>query len=97
MINEDKQNLNIGGQNGPWWKPGVKIFSEVSTWIFVPIILALTAGKALDKHYGTGHLFLLVLAGIGFFITSFGIFRTVRKYVKSQKQQSAEEVENNNL
>ena len=38
---------------GPWWKPGVELFSEISTWIIVPIVLALVFGKMLDAHYGT--------------------------------------------
>jgi F0F1-type ATP synthase assembly protein I len=65
----------------------MQIFSEVSSWIAVPIILALIAGKALDKHYGTKPTMLLVSAGIGFLVTAFGIFRTVRNYMKKIKGQ----------
>ncbi|OGI61243.1 hypothetical protein A2814_00550 [Candidatus Nomurabacteria bacterium RIFCSPHIGHO2_01_FULL_38_19] len=70
------------------WIPAVQIFSEISTWIAVPIILALIAGKALDGRYGTKPLWLLILAGVGFLVTSFGIFRTVRNYMKKFPDQS---------
>ena len=78
-------------KNSIWWKPAVEIFSEISTWIAVPIILALIAGKALDNHYGTKPWMLLILAGVGFLISSFGIVRTVKRYMK----KITEEIEKN--
>ena len=93
FVYKDKQNLN---QGEPWWKPGVQIFSEVSTWIVVPIILALIAGKALDKHYGTKPLMLLVLAGIGFLISSYGIVKAVKKYSVKIKKDLPRQIENKN-
>ena len=80
---EEKQGFN----DGPWWKPGVQILSEVSTWIVVPIILALIVGKALDNHYGTKPIIFLSFAGFGFLITCFGMFRVVKNYMKKIKGQ----------
>lgn len=73
-------------QIGPWWKPAVEIFSEISTWIVVPIVLALVGGKALDAHYGTKPIIFFSLAGFGFLITCFGIFRIVKNYIKKLKE-----------
>lgn len=81
-MNENRQNLN---NNDPWWKPGVEIFSQVSVWIVVPIILALVFGKMLDAYYGTKPIIFLVLAGLGFLFSCFGIIRVVRKYIKEMK------------
>ena len=78
-------------KNKIWWKPAVQIFSEISSWIAVPIILALIAGKALDKHYGTKPWMLLILAGVGFLISSYGIVRSVKRFIEKTK----EEVEKN--
>ena len=81
-------NKDIKQQNsGPWWKPAMQIFSEVSTWIAVPIILALIAGKALDQRYDTKPLMLLVLAGIAFLISAYGIVQSVRNYAKKIKEK----------
>ncbi len=92
FVDENKQNLNQGGapRQGEvnWWKPGVQIFSEISTWIFAPIILALIGGKALDAHYGTKPLMLLILAGLGFLISSFGIARAVKNYMQKLKEKT---------
>ncbi len=86
VSNENNQNSNAS--NGPWWKQGVALFSEISTWIVVPMILALVAGKALDKHFGTKPLWLLILAGAGFLITAYGMVKTIRQYaVKIKKEE----------
>ncbi len=81
---ETEENKN---KKGIWWKPAVEIFSEISTWIAVPIILALIAGKALDKHYGTAPWMLLILAGIGFLVSSYGIVRSVRRFVEKTQEE----------
>ncbi|MFA5931908.1 MAG: AtpZ/AtpI family protein [Candidatus Paceibacterota bacterium] len=92
MINEDKNNLNNdlpaspsglprnGG--GPWWKPAMQIFSEVSTWIVVPVVLALIFGKMLDAHYGTKPIIFLSLTGVAFLFSCFKIFYVVKDYMK---------------
>lgn len=77
-MGEDKKNFN----NGPWWKPAVVIMSEVSTWIVVPIVLALIFGKMLDAHYGTKPTIFLILVGIAFLFSCFRIFYTVKNYIK---------------
>ena len=79
-MKENKENSNSGS---PWWKPAAEMFSEVSMWIVLPIVLALVLGKALDSHYGTKPTIFLSLAGFGFFITCFGMFRVVKNYIKN--------------
>ena len=79
-MEENKQNLN--NNSGPWWKQGVQVFSQVSVWIIVPILLALFVGKALDAHFGTKPIIFLVLAGMGFLFSCFGIMRVIKKYIK---------------
>jgi hypothetical protein len=85
VINEDKNSFNGGlprNGGGPWWKPAMEILSEVSTWIVVPIVTALVAGKALDTHYGTKPVIFLALTGFGFLVTCFGMYRIVKNYIK---------------
>lgn len=82
MVEEDGKS-----KKGIWWKPAFEIFSEVSTWIAVPVILALISGKALDKYFGTKPVMLLVCVGISFLISSFGIVQAVKKYVIKVKKE----------
>jgi len=78
-MDENKQNSNNGG---PWWKPAMQILGDVSTWIVVPIVLALIVGKALDSRFGTKPIIFLCLAGFGFLVTCFGMFRVIKNYIK---------------
>lgn len=82
MSKENKKNFN----GEPWWKPGMQILSEVSTWIVAPIILALIGGKALDNHYNTKPYFFFILIGVAFLVTAYGIVKAVRSYMKTLKE-----------
>ncbi len=74
MINEPKKKID--------WKPAFEIFTRVSSWVVVPIILALVVGEELDTHFGTKPWVFLSLTIFGFFISSYGIVRVVTKYIK---------------
>ncbi len=81
MVNgnlDEKGGLNSGGE--PWWKPGVALFSEVTTWIAWPIIVALIAGKWLDGHFDTKPKIFLALALLAFIISAWNIYKIVKKY-----------------
>ncbi len=79
VMNEDKKKLD--------WKPAFELFGEVSTWIIVPIVLALIVGKALDKHYGTDPWIFLGLTGLSFILSLYGIIKVVNKYIKKIQEQ----------
>ena len=101
---EKSQKDELNRKKNIWWKPAFEIFSEVSTWIIVPIIIALIAGKALDRHYGTSPWLLITLSVISFFFSSYGIVKTVRKYMnkitrdmKDELNSSSGEKKENNI
>lgn len=82
-MNENKKKLD--------WKPAFQIFGQVSTWVVVPIILALIIGKMLDAHYGTDPWIFLGFTGLGFLVSSYGIVRVVGKYIKAIEKESKRE------
>lgn len=88
--NSKQQNITGYGQ-GPWWKPAMQVFSEISTWILVPIVLALILGKYLDKRYDTQPVLLLVSAGLAFIFSGYGIVKTVKEFQKKVKEQEKQE------
>ena len=73
-----------------WWAPAVALFGEVSGWIIVPIVIALIFGRMLDAHYGTRPIFFLLLAGLGFLFSCFGIVRVIGKYMREIKKIAEE-------
>src|SRR5438105_1930773 len=92
MEGENNQNLNT---KGPWWKPAVQIFSDVSTWIAVPIVLALIFGKMLDAHFGTKPVIFLCLVGFSFLVSCVGIYKVVKNYMKKLQNTEKENSQNN--
>jgi len=80
-MNENNKKLD--------WKPAFEIFSRISTWIIVPIILALIFGKMLDTYYGTKPIMFLILAGLGFLFSCVGIIHVVKNYMKKLKEISS--------
>lgn len=60
----------------------MQIFSEVSTWIVVPIVLALIIGKILDARFGTKPIIFLLLAGAAFLFSCFKIVKIIKNYMK---------------
>lgn len=85
-IIQKPNNKNLPNQNEPWWKPAVEIFSKISTWIVVPIVLALIIGKKLDAHFDTQPWIFLGLALFGFLISCYGIFKEITKYIQKIKK-----------
>ena len=84
---EDKPN----GVSGPWGKQAATLWGEISTWIVVPIVGALVFGKMLDKRFETEPIIFLSLAGLGFLVTCYGIFRIVKNYLKEIKETEKKE------
>ncbi len=77
------------GKNDIWWKTGVQIFSDISTWIIVPVILALIIGKYLDNKYNTKPWIFFILIILSFLLSAYGIVKTVKKYkIKLERQDS---------
>ena len=77
---------NNKNNNKIWWKPAFEIFSEISTWIAVPIILAVIAGKALDNHYHSTPWMLIGFVIVAFLISSYGIVKAVKQYAARIKK-----------
>ena len=92
FVEENQQNSN---RKGAWWAPAMQLMGDVSTWIVVPIVLALVFGKMLDTHFGTKPIIFLTLAGFAFLVTCFGIFRIMKNYMKKLKESEKAETKNN--
>jgi len=70
-----------------WWKPGVILFTKVSIYIAIPIIVALYVGKFLDNKYNTAPWIFLVLTFISFIISIVSIWRFISKYIDELKEK----------
>lgn len=85
MENESKRQ--------PWWKPALTVFSQISGWIVVPLLLALIIGKKLDTHFGTAPWIFLGATALGFAVSSFGIVRTAFAYIRDIAKDNGKSIE----
>ena len=85
-INQQNSNDLPRQGGGPWWKPAVELMSQVSTWIVVPIILAVIFGKMLDARFGTKPTLFLVCIALSFLLSCYGIVKVIRKYNEKLKE-----------
>ncbi len=80
---ESKKDIN----KIPWWQPSLILFSRLSGWIAVPVVLAVYLGKWLDLKYGTDPWLFLLSVGVAFGISSYGIIRdSLREMKRIEKE-----------
>ncbi len=71
----------------PWWRDGVIIFTKVSAYIAIPIIIASFTGEYLDKKYNTNSLIFYILITIAFFCTIYLIYKETRIYKRKIEKE----------
>ncbi|MEI7810477.1 MAG: hypothetical protein WCI41_02890 [bacterium] len=82
-----EQNKDISNKDGVWWKPIMFFYVRATSWIAIPLIIAVLAGNYVSSTIGSQTLFFaIVMAGFG--ITCFGIYREIRKYKKDLEKEN---------
>jgi len=70
------------------WVGPVKIAARLSSWIIFPVIAGFLLGSYLDKKYDSSPKWFLIVIGVSFVISMFGLVKnTIEEYKK---------IENNN-
>jgi len=77
-----EQNSNNSNKNDVWWKPIMFFYVKTTSWIIIPLILAVLVGSYASKSTGSQTL-LFILVMVGFGISCFGTYREIKKYKKS--------------
>lgn len=71
----------------PWWRDGVIIFTKVSSYIAIPIIIASLLGKFLDKKYHTENLLFYIFIAFAFLSTIYLIWKEMKIYKKKIEKE----------
>ncbi|MEI6580581.1 MAG: hypothetical protein WCO07_00195 [bacterium] len=79
-----EQDSNNSNKNWALWKPVVVFYVKTTSWIIIPLILAVFLGKYVSESIGSQFIFFICLM-IGFGITCFGIYREINQYKKDLK------------
>jgi len=70
MPEKDQKN-----KSADWVEP-LKIATRLSAWIGFPVALGYLLGSYLDKKYNSSPKWFLIVIGISFFISMFGLVRS---------------------
>jgi membrane protein DedA with SNARE-associated domain len=60
----------------PWWQDALSIFTKLSGWVILPLLLGFTLGRWLDSHYQSGSKWFFICIGVAFIVFTYGM--TVR-------------------
>jgi F0F1-type ATP synthase assembly protein I len=65
------------------WIGPMQIFARLSVWIVFPVLIGLFLGKWLDRKYNSEPKWFLIVMGISFFVSMFGLIKnTLEEYKK---------------
>lgn len=83
MVEQQKQENTESNfsQNNQWWKPAMFFYAKVTSWIILPLAIALFLGKYARESLGSQVWFFIAVI-LGFLITCFGIYREIKTYQK---------------
>lgn len=63
------------------------VFGRVSTWIVVPLLLAVFFGKKMDTYFDTGKILFIASVLVASVVTIFGIMKTITIYMKKSENK----------
>ena len=65
----------------PWWQDSVMLFTQLSGWIGIPVILGVFLGQWLDQEYNTKPWLFLITVGLAFGISMIGIVKEAKSAI----------------
>jgi len=65
-----------------WWQEPLNIFSRLSGWILLPLILGTLIGRWLDNKYRSEPKWFLIVVGLAFIISMIGLIIQAKKEFK---------------
>ena len=72
------------------WQTALVIFTRLSVWIGVPVVLAVFLGRWLDQRYNSEPWLFLITVGVAFIISMFGlIIEALKEFKKIDSKQSS--------
>lgn len=73
-----------------YWHDALMAFGRMSGWVVGPIIVALFAGKWIDRKFGTEPYFFIGLTAVAFLLSMYGLTKEGMKYKKSVEKENKE-------
>jgi len=88
-MTEDKNDEN--NQKNPWWQPGLILFFKMSSWIGVPVLIAVFLGKFLDKKFKTEPWLFLLTVGVAFIFSMIALIVQGKREIDKIEREARED------
>lgn len=72
-----------------WYADALLMFSRLSIWIAVPVILASIIGNWLDRRYQSAPWMLIACVGFSFIVSMYGLIKETMKTFKKIEEDEA--------
>jgi F0F1-type ATP synthase assembly protein I len=70
------------------WAEALAVFFRLSVWIVFPVLIGVFLGKWLDRVNNSSPKWFLIVVGISFVISMFGlVVNTLKEYKKIEKNE----------
>jgi len=71
-----------------YWVEPLKMFIRLSAWIVFPVLFGAMLGKWLDNRYNSSPRWFLIITGLSFIISMFGLVKnTLKEYKNIEKRK----------
>ncbi|HBI50493.1 MAG TPA: hypothetical protein DDY21_01445 [Candidatus Moranbacteria bacterium] len=70
----------------PWWQPGLVLFTRLSAWIAIPVVIAVIIGKYLDRVFHSQPWLMLASVSISFVVSIVMLVRIGLKEITASEK-----------
>ncbi|MFN4181489.1 MAG: hypothetical protein ACK4FA_02230 [Candidatus Paceibacteria bacterium] len=84
---KDDENIEEAKIDDEWWRPAVFFYFRITSWIVIPILLAVVLHRFALGGIGS-QIGFFVLIAIAFVCTCYGIYREINIYKEEVNQKN---------
>jgi len=68
-----------------WWQPAIEVFAQISSWIVLPLLIAIFLGKWLQGKWGHEPWIYIGCVAIAFILTNVALVRIALQAAKKMQ------------
>jgi F0F1-type ATP synthase assembly protein I len=74
------------GNKQTWWQPALFMFTRLSVWVAVPVVIATYVGNWIDEKNNSAPWGLISVVGVAFVVSMIGlVYEAAKEYSRIDK------------
>ncbi len=74
--------FSLNMTKNPWWQESLSIFSRLSGWVLLPLVLGTLLGRWLDRKFDSDPKWFFIVIGVAFILSMIGLVIQAKKEMK---------------